>query len=94
MQKAFTITAKRADKPFIPLDCVSLPPTLMESEIFGYEQGAFTGATKSKPGVIELANGGTLFLDEITELDISLQAKLLRFYTGATVPKSWGASVF
>jgi len=68
----------RRDEPFIAVDCVSLPPTLIESELFGYEKGAFSGAVKSKPGLLELANGGTLFLDEITELDIYLQAKLLR----------------
>lgn len=70
--------SSRNDFPFIPLDCGALPSTLLESEIFGYEQGAFTGATKSKPGMFELADGGTLFLDEITELDINLQSKLLR----------------
>lgn len=68
----------RSDEPFIPLDCGALPSTLLESEIFGFEQGAFTGASKSKPGMFELADGGTLFLDEITELDINLQSKLLR----------------
>ena len=70
--------SKRNHNPFIPLDCVSLPSSLLESEIFGFEQGAFTGAIKSKPGVIELADGGTLFLDEIVELDTYLQTKLLR----------------
>jgi len=68
----------RSNRPFIPLDCVALPGTIMESEIFGYEKGAFTGANSCKPGILELADGGTLFLDEITELDINLQAKLLR----------------
>jgi len=70
--------SKRKDKSFIPLDCVSIPTTLLESELFGFEKGAFTGAVHSKPGVFELAEGGTLFLDEISELDVSLQAKLLR----------------
>jgi len=70
--------SKRKDQPFIPLDCVALPTSLLESEIFGFERGAFTGAFKSKPGVLELANNGTLFLDEISELDTNLQAKLLR----------------
>ncbi len=70
--------SKRKDNAFIPLDCVAMPATLIESEIFGYEKGAFTGAVKAKPGVLELAQGGTLFLDEITELDLNLQAKLLR----------------
>ncbi|HOX85857.1 MAG TPA: sigma-54 dependent transcriptional regulator [bacterium] len=70
--------SERRNNPFIPLDCVALPSSLLESELFGYEKGAFTGAVQCKPGLIELANGGTLFLDEITELDMSLQAKLLR----------------
>lgn len=64
--------------PFIPVDCVSFPVTLLEGELFGYEKGAFTGAIKSKPGVFELADKGTLFLDEITEMDYHMQAKLLR----------------
>ncbi len=68
----------RKDKPFIPLDCVALPNTLLESELFGFEKGAFTGAIRLKPGVFELAEKGTLFLDEISELDPHLQAKLLR----------------
>ncbi|MBN1479166.1 sigma-54-dependent Fis family transcriptional regulator [candidate division KSB1 bacterium] len=70
--------SERAHEPFIAIDCVSLPPNLIESEIFGYERGAFTGATKTKQGLLELAHGGTVFLDEITELDIYLQSKLLR----------------
>ena len=68
----------RKDKPFIPIDCVSLPSNLMESELFGFEKGAFTGAIKAKPGLMEIANGGMLFFDEIAELDYNLQAKLLR----------------
>ena len=71
--------SKRKKCPFIPLDCSALPGNLLESEIFGYEKSAFTGADKTKPGVIELANKGTLFLDEITEMDYNLQSKLLRF---------------
>jgi len=70
--------SSRNDKPFIPLDCVSLPASLLESELFGFEKGAFTGAHQAKPGVFELADGGTLFLDEITEMDYHMQAKLLR----------------
>ncbi len=72
------LQSNRKDKPFIPIDCVSLPANLMESELFGFEKGAFTDATKTKPGLMEIANGGTLFFDEITELDYNLQAKLLR----------------
>lgn len=70
--------SKRADKPFIVIDCGSIPNDLLESELFGYESGAFTGATKSKPGKIEMAENGTIFLDEIGEMNINLQAKLLR----------------
>ena len=66
------------DKPFIPVDCGSLVPTLIESELFGYVKGAFTGAVRSKDGLLSLAEGGTVFLDEIGELPVDLQAKLLR----------------
>lgn len=65
------------DKPFVHIDCASLPPDLMESELFGHEKGAFTGATTTRPGLIEAAENGTLFLDEIGELPLALQAKLL-----------------
>jgi two-component system response regulator AtoC len=67
-----------APMPFIAVDCGSLVPTLMESELFGHEKGAFTGALKSKAGLFHAANGGTIFLDEIGELPLELQAKLLR----------------
>jgi DNA-binding NtrC family response regulator len=66
------------DKPFIPVDCGSLVPTLIESELFGYVKGAFTGANQSKDGLLAMAEGGTIFLDEIGELPIDLQAKMLR----------------
>jgi DNA-binding NtrC family response regulator len=66
------------DKPFIPVDCGSLVPTLIESELFGYVKGAFTGAVHSKEGLLAIAEGGTVFLDEIGELATDLQAKLLR----------------
>jgi len=66
------------DKPFCPIDCAGLVPTLIESELFGYVRGAFTGAVRSKQGLLEVAAGGTLFLDEIAELSVDLQAKLLR----------------
>src|SRR6266404_3754756 len=68
----------RADKPFIKVSCAALPETLIESELFGYEKGAFTGAQNRKKGRFELAEGGTLFLDEIGDLNISTQIKLLR----------------
>jgi two-component system, NtrC family, response regulator AtoC len=67
-----------ANRPFVAVDCGSLVPTLIESELFGYEKGAFTGALKSKPGLFQSADTGTVFLDEIGELPLELQAKLLR----------------
>jgi two-component system NtrC family response regulator len=69
----------RGDGPFIEINCAALPPQLLESELFGYEPGAFTDARAQKIGLIELAHGGTLFLDEITEVDLVTQAKLLKF---------------
>ncbi|HUJ95220.1 MAG TPA: sigma-54 dependent transcriptional regulator [Terriglobales bacterium] len=66
------------DKPFIPVDCGSLVPTLIESELFGYVKGAFTGAIQSRDGLLAIAEGGTVFLDEVGELPVDLQAKLLR----------------
>lgn len=68
----------RSEGPFIKINCAAIPETLLEAELFGYEKGAFTGATHSKPGLFELAEGGTLFLDEIGEMPFSLQSKLLR----------------
>src|SRR5213079_899740 len=68
----------RANKPFIKVSCAALPETLIESELFGYEKGAFTGAQNRKKGRFELAEGGTLFLDEIGDLNVSTQIKLLR----------------
>src|ERR1700690_2231804 len=67
-----------ATRPFVAVDCGSLVPTLIESELFGYERGAFTGALKSKTGLFQSASGGTIFLDEIGELPLEMQAKLLR----------------
>ena len=69
--------SSRADNPFVEINCAALPDSLIESELFGYEKGAFTGATLTKKGLFEEAHGGTLFLDEIAELKIELQAKLL-----------------
>lgn len=71
--------SNRNDQPMVAINCASLPDQLMESELFGYEKGAFTDAKTSKQGLVEFANGGTLFLDEIGELSLTLQPKLLRF---------------
>jgi DNA-binding NtrC family response regulator len=76
--RAIVALSRRANKPFIRLNCAALPENLIESELFGSERGAFTGATESRPGHIEMADGGTLFLDEIATLTLPLQTKLLR----------------
>ena len=76
--RAIHFRGSMAQTAFVAVDCGSLVPTLMESELFGYEKGAFTGATKSKAGLFQAANGGTIFLDEIGELPLEMQAKLLR----------------
>jgi DNA-binding NtrC family response regulator len=74
-----------ADKPLVVINCAALPETLLESELFGYEKGAFTGAVGMKPGLFEVADGGTLFIDEIGELALPLQAKLLRVLEDGTL---------
>jgi two-component system response regulator AtoC len=76
--KAIHFHSSRAERPFLAVNCAALPETLVESELFGYEKGAFTDARQQKKGLMELADGGTIFLDEIGEMDIGLQAKLLR----------------
>src|SRR5437868_1609345 len=76
--RAIHFRGQYAKRPFVAVDCGSLVPTLIESELFGYEKGAFTGAAKSKEGLFESANGGAIFLDEIGELPLEMQAKLLR----------------
>ena len=90
--RAIVQCSNRADKPFICLNCSALPESLMESELFGYEKGAFTGADTAKPGLIELAHGGTLFLDEITALNPGLQSKLLRVLQERTTQRLGGRS--
>jgi len=76
--RAVHANSPRAAQPFVPVDCASLPEHLLESELFGHEKGAFTGAIRSKPGLIEVAHRGTLFLDELGEMPPGLQGKLLR----------------
>lgn len=76
--RAIHRNSPRRDKPFVPVDCVAIPETLIESELFGHEKGAFTDAHVARPGLFELAHGGTLFLDEIGDLPLLTQAKLLR----------------
>jgi DNA-binding NtrC family response regulator len=88
--QAIVQCSDRADKPFVALNCSALPDTLMESELFGYEKGAFTGADSPKPGLIELAHTGTVFLDEITTLNPSLQSKLLRVLQEHSVQRLGG----
>jgi len=78
MARRLCAYSSRANKPFLKLNCAALPSELIESELFGYEKGAFTGATIDKPGKFELAQGGTILLDEIGDMDIRLQAKLLQ----------------
>ncbi|MGE5114423.1 MAG: sigma-54 dependent transcriptional regulator [Acidobacteriaceae bacterium] len=85
--KSIVALSPRKDKPFISLNCAALPDSLIESELFGYEKGAFTGAHATKPGHIELANGGTLFLDEIATLGTELQTKLLRVLQDRSVQR-------
>jgi DNA-binding NtrC family response regulator len=91
--RALHVLSLRADGPFVAINCAAIPENLLESELFGYEKGAFTGAVARKPGRFELAHRGTLFLDEIGDLPLSLQAKILRALeeksferVGGTVP--------
>jgi two-component system repressor protein LuxO len=82
-----------AGRPFIAINCSAIPKELMESEIFGHMRGAFTGATEDRPGAAELADGGTLFLDEIAEMDLGLQAKLLRFVQTGAIRRVGGSDL-
>ncbi|HOK05788.1 MAG TPA: sigma-54 dependent transcriptional regulator [Syntrophales bacterium] len=83
----------RRDKPFVVVHCGAIPDTLLESELFGYEKGAFTGADHPHQGLIESAQGGTIFLDEVTEMSTNLQAKLLRFMQNGEVRRLGGHAV-
>jgi two-component system response regulator AtoC len=90
--RALHDASPRAQEPFVKIDCASLPENLLESELFGYEKGAFTGAVNRKPGRAELADKGTLFLDEIGELTLPLQAKLLRLLQDRQIERLGGTT--
>jgi DNA-binding NtrC family response regulator len=91
--RALVALSRRAQKPYIRLNCAALPENLIESELFGSEKGAFTGATESRPGQIELADQGTLFLDEIATLTLPLQTKLLRVLEDHQVQRLGGRTL-
>jgi len=91
--RALVALSRRASKPYIRLNCAALPENLIESELFGSERGAFTGATEARPGQIELADGGTLFLDEIATLTLPLQTKLLRVLEDHQVQRLGGRTL-
>jgi len=90
LARALHALGPRAKCPFVALNCAAIPENLLESELFGHERGAFTGAVKQTQGKIELANGGTLFLDEIGEMPIQLQSKMLRFLQDQVVERIGG----
>jgi len=89
--KAIHYNSRRLGKPFVALNCAAIPKELLESELFGHEKGAFTGATDRKPGKFEQANGGTIFLDEIGDMPLALQAKILRVLQEREVVRTGGS---
>jgi two-component system NtrC family response regulator len=93
LARALHALSPRADNPMIAINAAAIPETLLESELFGYERGAFTGAVKQTIGKIESADGGTLFLDEIGDMPVGLQAKLLRFLQERTIERLGGRKV-
>ncbi|NOX09296.1 MAG: PEP-CTERM-box response regulator transcription factor [Gammaproteobacteria bacterium] len=90
LARSLHLLSNRGDGPFVAINCAAIPENLLESELFGYEKGAFTGAVKSTPGKIEMASGGTLFLDEVGDMPMSLQAKLLRFLQERVIDRVGG----
>ncbi|RMG70607.1 MAG: sigma-54-dependent Fis family transcriptional regulator, partial [Nitrospirae bacterium] len=82
--RAIHFGSRRKDAPFLPINCGALPEELLESELFGYKRGAFTGATSDKKGLLEIAHGGTVFLDEVESISLKIQVKLLRFLQDRT----------
>lgn len=92
--RAIHDSGKRRDKPFIKVNCAALPETLLESELFGHERGAFTGAHATRPGRFELASNGTIFLDEIGEMPLALQAKMLRVLQEKQFERIGGSKTF
>ncbi|MBI2355163.1 MAG: sigma-54-dependent Fis family transcriptional regulator [Deltaproteobacteria bacterium] len=87
-------SSNRAERPFIAINCAAVPATLLESELFGHEKGAFTDAKATKKGLFELADGGSVFLDEIGDMEMGMQAKLLRFLEDRTFRRIGGGRVF
>jgi two-component system response regulator AtoC len=91
--RAIHNASPRRDKLFVPINCAAIPADILESELFGYEKGAFTGAVKERIGKFELADGGTIFLDELTEMPMALQAKLLRVLQENSIERLGGNRV-
>jgi Nif-specific regulatory protein len=90
--RAIHVNSRRQARPFVTVDCTTLPAQLVESELFGHERGAFTGADRRVPGKVELSEGGTLFLDELGDLPLDIQGKLLRFLQDRTFERVGGRS--